>query len=799
YVVYSDPSALPDVREYLSDNLPQYMVPSYFVRLDEIPSTVGGKVDRHALPAPELQAAAGRIAPSGPVEIQLSELWSEVLGIDRSIIGIDSNFFALGGHSLKATILVSKIHEALNVKVSLTDVFRIPTIRGLAQYIHAAARERYAAVEPVENREYYSLSSAQKRLNIIHQMDLGNTAYNMPQFIPFEETPPVDKLEAAFTKLINRHESLRTSFHMIHNQPVQKVHDHVEFEIEFFGRGTPLWSPLHGNHSDVNGNDSDANGNNPGTHGGVPLRSFVRPFDLSNAPLLRVGLVKGGEDEHLLMVDMHHIISDGVSMGVLETDFIALYRDKTLPPLRIHYKDFSQWQNSPSQQESIANQETYWLDEFKGELPVLQLPADYPRPVVQSFEGHKLGFRLTPGETRELRNIALETGSTLFMVLLSLTTILLSRLSGQEDIVIGTPIAGRRHPDLEKIIGMFVNTLAIRNYPVGRKTVKGFIEEVKERTLNAFEHQEYQFEDLVERLPIDRDTGRNPLFDVMFILNNMDSDPAADDLSAAVKADEPHPEFSIDDYRDRVAKFDLTITAVESSESLFVGFQYCTKRFKKETVQRFILSFKRIASFMVESPSVKLSDIEIISTEEKQQLLLDFNDTSRDYPKEKGIYQWFEDQVEKTPARIAVTGDVSVTYKELDRRSRHLARLLNQKGVGPGTIAAIMMERSLEMVVGIYGILKAGGAYLPIAPDYPEERIHYMLKDSGAKVIVTDGLMVDGLDGLKIKDPGDAGQSPNRQTNPAYIIYTSGSTGHPKGVVVEQSSLVNLVFDLQRR
>ncbi|MCP5047884.1 MAG: amino acid adenylation domain-containing protein, partial [bacterium] len=483
-----------ELRDFLSPILPDYMIPSGFIFLEAMPLTPNGKVDHGALPGPELKAGAHYIAPGSAVENQLVRLWSGVLGIDESIIGVESNFFELGGHSLKATILVSQVHKALNVKVPLTEVFLTPTIRGLAQYIQAAARERYASIEPVEKREHYGLSFAQKRLYILYQMDLQSTAYNMPRFIPFDKAPLVEKLEEAFTKLINRHESLRTSFHMIDAQPLQRVHDHVEFEIEFFGRG-------------------------------VPLRSFVRPFDLFRAPLLRVGLAKNSEGKHILMVDMHHIISDGISMDVLETDFIALLEGKALPPLRLHYKDFAQWQTGESEMENIRNQETYWIDEFsiRGEIPLLQLPTDNPRPAVQSFDGAAVSFRLSGEDTRRLRAAALENGSSLFMVMLALTNILVFKLSGQEDIVIGTPIAGRRHADLEKVIGMFVNTLALRNYPVGRKTLKEFLEEVKKQTLNAFENQEYPFEELVEKLDIQRDVERNPLFDVMFSLVDVET------------------------------------------------------------------------------------------------------------------------------------------------------------------------------------------------------------------------------------------------------------------------------------
>ncbi|MCP5052514.1 MAG: amino acid adenylation domain-containing protein, partial [bacterium] len=786
YVVYSDPSVLPDLRKYLSKNLPDYMIPLYFVRLEKIPLTALGKVDRNVLPAPELKAGSDHIAPGGTSEIALAQLWSEVLGVEESIIGINSNFFELGGHSLRATIMVSRIHKILNVKVPLTEVFRTPTIRGLSQYIHSAAQERYATIEPVEKREYYGLSSTQKRLYIIQQMDLGNIAYNMPQFIPFEKMTSLEKLEEAFIKLINRHESLRTSFHMLDTQPVQKVHDHAEFSIEH--REDSL------EHSD--------------------LQSFVRPFDLSRAPLLRVELATTGKGRDILMVDMHHIISDGISMDVLRTDFLELYEGKTLPPLRIQYKDFTRWQNSEQQTERISNQTTYWLNQFEGEIPVLQLPVDYPRPVVQSFEGSSFDFQLSAEDIYGLRAIALETGATLFMVLLLLTNILMFKLSGQEDIVIGTPIAGRRHADLEKIIGMFVNTLNMRNYPRSHMTIKGFLQEVKERTLKAFENQECQFDDLVEQLPVERDTGRNPLFDVLFTLNNLNTAPASGNTAAAVEAKESQPGSPVNEGAGRVAKFDLTIVAVETGEELPIVFDYCTRLFKKETVQRFMGYFKRIGSSIAKTPDIKLADIEIISPGEKEQILIDFNNTQRDYPAHRTIHHLFEEQVKRGPDRIAVNlSNAVVSYRQLNETSDLLAQRLKEKGAGPDIIVGLMMKRSIEMIIGILGILKAGGAYLPIELDYPRERIAYMMADSGTGILVTDETLAKEVKALRRPDiameietifvnamkhlPGATSQSRSlsRSSHLAYVIYTSGSTGKPKGVLTTHYNATRVVLN----
>ncbi|MCP5049023.1 MAG: amino acid adenylation domain-containing protein, partial [bacterium] len=628
------------------------------------------------------------------------------------------------------------------------------------------------------------------------QMDLENIAYNMPQFIPFEKIPSQEKLEDTFTKLIHRHESLRTSFHMVGDQPVQKVNGQVEFRIE------------------ADGSRSEENA----------LSTFVRPFDLTRAPLLRVGIRESEDGKSVLMVDMHHIISDGISMDVLKMDFMSLYGGNTLPPLPLQYKDFSQWQNSASQQESVAGQKTYWLDEFADEIPVLRLPTDYPRPLVQRFEGDNIHLRLPVEDSDGLREFALETGSTLFMVLLSLTTILLSKLSGQEDIVIGVPIAGRRHEDLNEIIGMFVNTLAIRNRPGGRKNLKDFLQEVKAGTLNAFENQDCQFESLIDSLEVSRDAGRNPLFDVMLSVLNIPAVPQAASQSESPSDEITSQEPGFGQVERIISKFDMTLTVVEGS-GLSIHFIYNTALFKKETIERFTVYFKNIVSAAIADPAVPLYRIGIMSESEKHDILYDLNDTASPYPGDQSVHGWFEAQVNKHPDNIAVIsgknsshGLTTLTYRELNRRSSRLASLLKTKGVGPHSIAAIMSEPVPDMMTAIIGVLKTGARYLPIDPSNPMGRISYMLTDSEAKVLIGTGISKEDDEMLRrleaqreittlFMDSIDLNSSPETlqpetqpvthstspPSDPAYIIYTSGTTGQPKGVTVSHGNLVNYV------
>jgi len=788
------PSMAKKLREYLSHSLPDYMIPAYFTVIEKIPLTANGKIDIKALPETVFQEdeSGTGYAPRNPIEEKLAEIWAEVL--EREVpagIGIDDNFFELGGHSLKATALAGKIHKELNVKISLAEIFITPTIRGLAEYIKSAARDKYAFIGPAEQKEYYALSSAQKRLYILQQMELASTAYNIPEFIPLTMVKEtwLEKLEKTFIKLIERHESLRTSFQMVDEQPVQKVHDSVG------SRGEPLCSPL-----EVEGF----------------MHKFVRPFDLAKAPLLRAALVRTGEDECLLLVDMHHIISDGVSHEVLKKDFIALYEGEELPLLRIQYKDFSQWQNNAGEMENIKQQGAYWLKQFEGEIPVLHLPTDYPRPAVQSFEGNALNFDIPGHHVNGLKAIALQEKSTLYMVLLAVYNVLLAKLSSQEDIVVGTPIAGRKHADLQYIIGMFVNTLALRNYPLGEKTFTGLLQNVRARTLAAFENQDYQFENVVEEAAVNRDASRNPLFDVMFTLDNLDTGrlpgkPTAQSTETAAQ-------------EKGTAKFDLTLRGLEagSGENMFFSFQYSTRLFKKETLERFIKYFKQIVSVVAGESAGKISEIEILSIEEKERLLFDFNRREADYPGDKTIRQLFEEQVEKTPdstavvsietgggpkSRVIVFASVSLTYKELHEESNQVAHYLCSQGVRQNDLVGITVERSIEMIVGILGVFKAGCAYVPMDPKAPAARKNYIVDECNIEILLTTQTLFEGVRKIFPEDFSDSsGAAPSKEEgihhsssiahhpgDLAYVIFTSGSTGKPKGVSISHANLCPLL------
>ncbi|MDQ1350148.1 MAG: hypothetical protein QG657_449, partial [Acidobacteriota bacterium] len=788
-----------ELKSYLSRCLPGYMLPSFFVFMERIPLNQNGKIDQKALPEPGGgETTKEYTAPRDAVEKKLTEIWTEILK-PNSFISIDENFFDLGGHSLNATQLTGRIHKVFNVKISLKEFFQSGCIREVAEYIKRAVEveEEFTFIEPVEEKEYYPLSATQKRMYFLQQMDEAGIVYNIPSLMILEGVLDKNYLGSIFQKLIQRHESLRTSFITINDEPVQRIHDDVESDIEYKNSSTDYT---------VYTNKKD------NCRGTPPWLPSIRSFDLSKAPLMRVELVEVEAEKNLLMVDMHHIITDGASMELFVKEFMELYAGLELPLLKLQYRDYVGWQSDKQKKNVLKTEEEYWLGQFREAPPVLDLPLDFPRPMVQSFGGRGYSFEITPGETTALKALALREGATLFIVLLSIYYVFLSRITGQEDIVAGTPVAGRSHTDLESIMGLFINTLALRNRPVWEKNFKEFLKEINENTLAAFANQDYPYEELVEKVTINREPGRNPLFDTMFTLQNTGSQE--------IKI--PGLRLVPCEYENKTSKFDLSLTSVEVVGKLVFTFEYNTKLFREETIHRFNVYFKNIIHGIIECKERRVVDFKIVSEEEKNRILLEFNDVGVGYPKDRTIHQLFIEQASRTPDNIALLGadlrvcpprntrNVSLTYLELNKQSDRLAGLLIEKGVFPDTIVGIMVERSVEMIVGIMGILKSGCAYLPIDPGYSQERVNYMLQDSEVKLLVT----INNKEGEKlrcwegeiyyIEDPHRSSYFlsilPSNLLSSsylAYLIYTSGSTSKPKGVMINHGSVVNLLFAMQ--
>lgn len=768
-----------ELRSTLTKELPAYMIPLCFTKLDRFPLTANGKIDRRALPQPDFTAAAASAAyapPRNETESQLAALWEEALGVQP--VGVTDDFFALGGHSLKAMTLIARMKQHFGVDVPLRKLFEVPTVEALAAYIDHADKAVQAAIAKAPEQPYYPLSPAQERLFVLSRFEGAGISYNLPRVMTIDGPLEQDRLQEVFRKLVSRHEAFRTSFSLVEGEPVQRIApaDEITFIVNSHQAEEAELSKL--------------------------IEAFICPFDLKRAPLLRVELIKLSEEKHLLLCDMHHIIADGVSMSLFMKEFAELYEGTELAPLHISYKDYAVWLNSGEGGAALKRQERYWMEAFAKEAPLLALPTDYPRPAVQSF----LGANHTVQTSSELKNalneVASMTGATLYMVMLAAYNVLLHKYSGQTDIIVGTPVAGRPHADVEPIIGMFVNTLALRGYPEPSKTFAQLLEEVKQATLAALDNQHYPFNALVEKLNLPRDLSRNPLFDTMFSLQNIDMDTR--ELTGL--RIEPFQ------FEGGVAKFDLSLEASETEDELIISFEYGSSLFQHETIRRMADHFLHILNGIAANPQVLLAEIDMMSIEEKVQITELFNATEAEYPAETTLYERFEAQAAQTPEAIAVMdGSRSLTYRELNVQSNRLAHRLRSMGVGPDRIVPLMLERAAEMIIGILAIQKAGGAYLPIDPEFPEERIQYMLKDSGAVWLLTQTKFVEKARALlegEIIDLNDhasyaGGEAGNLKPiagprHLAYVIYTSGSTGNPKGVMIEHEAAINRIHWMQK-
>lgn len=573
-----------ELREYLLKELPDYMVPSYFVLLDKMPLTPNGKIDRKALPGPEksLGSSTDYVMPSNEWEVKLVDIWREILGIERA--GVTDNFFELGGHSLKVINLVNRIHKEFNAEITLREIFNAPTIKELVPFILNASPSLYTSITRVEDREYYPASPAQKRLYILNQLDEVGIAYNMPELIFLEGSLDREKLEGVFQKLLARHEALRTSLEIVNNEPVQQVHQKVQFSIIYL---------------------EDETGIEAETARKI-MEKYVYPFELNKAPLFRVVLVRLAMEKHLLMYDLHHILADGISTNILTQEFMALYHGETLPSLRIQYRDYAVWQNELLTSVLIKKQEEYWLKTFSGTIPVLNLPTDYPRSMNWNYEGKTLFWELNEELTASLKRLTSEKGATLFMVLLATVNVWLLKCTGQEDIIVGTPVSGRRHADLGNVIGIFLNTVALRNFPSTNQSFESFLRDLRENVLKAFDNQDYQFEMLLEKLNLARDIRRNPLFDLFINFQDFKDTPTVESPVGDLKFRPYEPEYE-------TTKFDLLLFFGEYKKTISMGCSYRTSLFKESTISYLIAEYLRLLAEIVQDPRKRLKDYDIFS------------------------------------------------------------------------------------------------------------------------------------------------------------------------------------------
>jgi amino acid adenylation domain-containing protein len=791
YLVKSDESLTnKQIRDFLKQQLPEYMLPSVFVTLDTIPLTPNGKIDKKALPIPDgVSREVEYIAPRTPSEEIIANIFATVL--NQQNIGINDNFFSLGGHSLLATQLISRLRLAFNVEIPLRAVFESPTVTQLDIAIaQLRSQERGLILPPIQaiegDREQLPLSWAQERLWFLNQLEGDSATYNMPAAVKIAGDLDINALQQALSEIVHRHEILRTSIQTVNGTPIQVIHPQVTTSINVVDL-QQLLAPERETLLEQQ----------------IQLEASI-PFNLENAPLIRCSLLQISAREYVLLLTMHHIVSDGWSMGIFISELSSLYAafcagdPSPLPALPLQYADFAVWQKRWLSGVVLETQLNYWRSQLQGSPELLQLPTDRPRPVVQTYHGRTQSFELNQDLTQKLQSLSAESGTTLFMTMLAAFVTLLYRYSGQSDILVGTPIANRNRNEIESLIGFFVNTLVLRSNFENNPSFESLLAQVRETTLQAYEHQDVPFEQVVEALQPQRSLSHSPLFQVMFVLQNV-----------------PMTEFELPgvtltqlDGDSTIAKFDLTLSMSETNRGLVGEWEYNTDLFDGSTIDRMATHFQNLLSAVVANPQQTVGELPLLSAAERHQLLVEWNDTAAEYPTDKCIHQLFESQVERTPDAVAVVFEnQQLTYRELNQQANQLAHYLQTLGVRPEVLVGICVERSLEMVVGLLGILKAGGAYVPLDPHYPQERLSYMLEDAQVSVILTQQHLLEKLQQhqtqlvyldtdwrlisqLNQDHPLTAIQT----TNLAYVIYTSGSTGQPKGVMVAHQGLLNLVF-----
>jgi amino acid adenylation domain-containing protein len=770
YLVSAEKLNITELRLELAAQLPAYMLPGYYVQLDQLPLTSNGKINKKNLPDPQdsgVESGVAYLAPRTATEGQLVAIWQELLGRER--ISIKDNFFEIGGHSLKATRLASQIYKTFGVKLALKDLFTHVLLEDLSQFIDAAQKTDFLALQPVAQQSDYVLSSSQRRLWVLSQFDESSAAYNMPGVYIFEGQLDHAALDHAFNVLIARHESLRTVFIMNAEGEIRQRINTVEqtnFRIA---------------HKDLYGESDE-------TIKRAIRQECIRAFDLANGPLLRASLYQTGEDRWVFAYVMHHIIGDGWSMGILMKEVLQSYNayvngtPVALAPLRIQYKDYAAWQQST--RSTLDQQKNYWIAQLSGELPVLELAGDKVRPAVKTYNGGVVHKTIDAATAKKLQSISQEEGATLFMGLLAAVNALLHRYTGQEDIILGSPIAGRQHADLEDQIGFYLNTLALRTRFRGEDNFRELLQIVKQLTLGAYENQLYPFDELVNELNLPRNLSRSPLFDVMVILQNTENQSlGAEVANLEVKAYQES---------ERLTKFDLLFNFAEENGAIRLDLEYNTDIYKKNTALRLCNHLEQLIRALIEQPVSPINRVDYLRTDEVQQLLEGFNDTRADFPGDKTLVELFEAQAATSPEQVAlVFGESSFTFRELNERSNQLAHYLrNAYRINTDELVGMQLERSEWMIISILAALKAGGAYLPIDPEYPQERIDYIVIDSGCKVVIDE----EELENFRNEKELHPKTNPIHISNArslAYVIYTSGSTGKPKGCMLENRGVVN--------
>jgi amino acid adenylation domain-containing protein len=787
YVVLNGECATPaaELRRLVKEKLPSFMIPAAFVFLSELPLMPNGKIDRGALPAPEQQTDDdGYVEPRNPVEELIAEVWADVLNVER--VGIHDKFFELGGHSLLAAQVMSRVQKLFKTELPLRLLFEFPTVAAFAEQMAAIRNDdvvNLPPLEPVSREVDPPLSFAQQRLWFLDQLEPGSQ-YNMPGAVGL--SGPLDwvALEKSLSEIVRRHEILRTTFPLTSGEAVQVV-----------AAPAPLAVPVT-DLSELPLRERDARLD------AMLAREAGELFDLTRGPLLRVKLVRNAGDEHVLLVTMHHIVSDGWSSDLFLRELATLYQayaegmESPMPPLPVQYADFACWQRTWLQDENLNSLLDYWVKQLKGAPPFLELPSDHVRPATRSNNGSRQSVMLPDSLTGDLKRLSREESVTLFMMLAAAFKVLLYRYSGQTDIVIGTVSANRNRTDVEGLIGFFVNTLVLRTELSETRTFRALLGKIRETVIDACTHQDLPFERLVEELQSERDVSRTPIFQVMLVQQKQ----LTPELESAGVCFRP---VEVDT---ATTKFDLTLNFEDGDQELRLTLEYSTDLFEAATVRRMLRHLQTLLEGAVANPDAQISELPLLSAADRYELLVEFNDTARDSVPALSLHQLFETHAAQTPEADAVVfGEEKLSYAQLNQRANRLARYLRELGVGPEVLVGICLERGGDMVVAVLATLKAGGAYVPLDPGYPRERLKFMLADSLPAVLLTTQSMEKTLPSNNARAvrldidahlfgefAGENVVSGVSADNPAYVIYTSGSTGQPKGVVVTHRGLGNL-------
>ncbi len=777
-----DPEA---IRNYLSSQIPDYMVPGIIIHLDQMPINRNGKIDRKALPQPDKEIIRGEVKfrpPENKIQTGLAEIWTEVLKLETP--GIDDNFFRVGGNSLTATMVSSRINRHFNVNMPVRLIFENPTIFQISLKIEGLEKEVIEVIPVIQRTQHLPLSSAQKRLWFLEQIHTGEKSiYNIPITYQLDRDPEINNLESAVNTLIQRHESLRTIFKSRDGIPYQEIKSSLNLKIST--------EKAH-----------------PDALQDILKTEACTRFDLETGPLQRIKLLDIGENQKILVITMHHIISDGWSIGIMIKELNTLYKHYAsgntldLKQLSIQYADYSSWKDKQLNEKDTS----YWLERLDG-FEDLELPTDFRRQSNQPNSGAHFRFKLDKVLLKKITTIASRNNTTLFTLLFSAFNILLKRYSGQDDIICGTPVANRNLKETEDIIGFFVNTLALRNNLSGNLNFMDLLETINKNCILDFEHQDIDFEQVVDGLNIDRSTGRSPVFQVMFILQNKND---------RINIDFPGVSSKLIHFETTISKFDLTLDLQEGIDEIIGEFEYDTRLFKKETIERLSSHYLTLLESIVQTPEAKIDDLSMMTPEEQNYVLNSWNRSDKSFPDDKTIYKRFEEQVLLTPENIAVTfKDTAITYAELNQKANRLANHIRKKASEEcgyndlkGRFIGLCVNRGIHMITGMLAILKAGGVYVPLDPHYPEERLKYILEDTDALFVMSESNILDNKPVLTGKDVSiinldkeeseinsqelQPPETTNNQNDLAYIIYTSGSTGLPKGVMLKHIGAANL-------